>query len=188
MLLASASVALLEMEIVQFRFLYVGLPGLDAVQYLEGDNWLGVALSALMRIPKEKIAWLGAEALRRVIEAPLEERKRFLLGECVQAYLQMDESQQREYDRLLEAKPYQGVKAMNLTVFEKGEISGIQKGRQEGRQEGQREMLRDQMEDKFGELPREILDQLGKLPVERLYPLSRAILRANSLDDLGLVD
>jgi hypothetical protein len=44
---------------------YVGLPGLDAIEYLQGDSWLGVALSALMRIPHERVAWLGAEALRR---------------------------------------------------------------------------------------------------------------------------
>ncbi len=55
-----------ELRPVRFEFLYVGLPGLDAVQYVQGDNWLGVALAALMRIPKDRIAWLGAEALRRL--------------------------------------------------------------------------------------------------------------------------
>ena len=125
-------------------------------------------------------------------EAPLAERQRFLLRECVQAYLQMDESQQREYDRLLEAKPYQGVKAMNLTVFERGEISGIQKGRQEGWlegwQEGRCDVLRVRLEDKFGELPPEVVERLAKVPAEGLKFLSRAILGANSLKDLGLTD
>lgn len=36
------------LEINRFQYLYVGLPGLDAVEYVQGDNWLGVALSALM--------------------------------------------------------------------------------------------------------------------------------------------
>ena len=44
-----------ELPVLVFRYLYVGLPGLDAVQYLESDNRLGVALSALMKIPKDQI-------------------------------------------------------------------------------------------------------------------------------------
>ena len=104
--------------------LYVGLPGLDAVQYLEGDNWLGVALSALMRIPAEQVAWLGAEALRRLTEAPLDNRRKFLLAECVQAYLPMTDEQRREFKALLSTKPYAGVQAMNVTVFEEGLLKG----------------------------------------------------------------
>jgi len=32
-----------ELRPVHFEYLYVGLPALDAVQYVQGDNWLGVA-------------------------------------------------------------------------------------------------------------------------------------------------
>jgi hypothetical protein len=90
-----------ELEVVRFQYLYVGLPGLDGLQYVQGDNWLGVALAALMRIPRERVAWLGAEALRRLTEAPLAKRKQFLLSECVQAYLPMDEALRQEFDELL---------------------------------------------------------------------------------------
>jgi hypothetical protein len=31
---------------------------------VQGDNWLGVALSALMKFPLERVEWLGAEDLR----------------------------------------------------------------------------------------------------------------------------
>src|SRR5262249_22820651 len=55
-----------ELRPVHFEYLYVGLPALDGVQYVQGDNWLGVALAALMRIPRDRVAWLGAEALRRL--------------------------------------------------------------------------------------------------------------------------
>jgi hypothetical protein len=74
-----------ELRPIRFEYLYVGLPALDGVKYVQGDNWLGVALAALMRIPPDKVAWLGAEALRRLQEAPLSDQERFLLGECVQA-------------------------------------------------------------------------------------------------------
>ncbi len=51
-----------ELEVSRFQYLYVGLPGLDGVEYAKGDNWLGVALSVLMKIPPDRVAWLGAEA------------------------------------------------------------------------------------------------------------------------------
>jgi hypothetical protein len=108
--------------------LYVGLPGLDAVQYMEGDNWLGVALSALMRIPAERIAWLGAEALRRLTEAPLDHRRKFLLVDCVQAYLPMTDEQRREFIELLSTDPYKGVQAVNVTVYDEGLMKGELKG------------------------------------------------------------
>src|SRR6266566_8453511 len=79
-----------ELRPVRFEYLYVGLPALDAVEYVQGENWLGVALAALMKIPRERVAWLGAEALRRLKDAPLTEQRRYLLGECVQAYLPLD--------------------------------------------------------------------------------------------------
>src|SRR5262245_47562522 len=74
-----------EFRPVLFQYLYVGLPSLDAVEYVQGDNWLGVALSALMRISPDRVASLGAEALRRLKEAPLTDQQRFLLAECVEA-------------------------------------------------------------------------------------------------------
>jgi hypothetical protein len=55
-----------ELEVTTFRYLYVGLPGPDGVKYVQDENWLGVALAALMRIPPDRVAWLGAEALRRL--------------------------------------------------------------------------------------------------------------------------
>src|SRR5262249_61602078 len=46
------------------RFDYVGLPALDGEAYATGENLLGVALSALMRLPAERRAGVfpgGAE-------------------------------------------------------------------------------------------------------------------------------
>ena len=113
-----------ELDTLRFKYLYVGLPALDALEYLQGANWLGVALAALMKIPKDRIAWLGAEALRRITAAPMSDQKRFLLGECVQAYLPMDEEQQRVFEQLVTGEPYMGVQAMNMTSYEKGAEHG----------------------------------------------------------------
>lgn len=99
---------------------YVGLPGLDAVKYVEGDSHLGVALSALMRIPRDRILWLGAEALRRLALSLLSEQQRFLLSDCVEAYLPIEPGEREKLERALQAEDYVEVQTMNQTTFEKG--------------------------------------------------------------------
>ena len=167
-----------ELQTLKFQYLYVGLPGLDGLQYVQGDNWLGVALSALMRIPRERMAWLGAEALRRIIESPLTEQQRYLLGECVQAYLPLDDELQQEFQKLVTGETYQGVQAMSITWFEQGLEKGIEKG--------YREVLREQLEERFGSLSAAVLERFQQLPAEHLPALARSILRAQSLRELGL--
>jgi Domain of unknown function (DUF4351) len=133
-----------------------------------------------MKIPRERIAWLGAEALRRLREAPFTDQQRFLLGECVEAYLPLDDTGRREFENLLSSEPYQGVKAMNVTTFEKGVNQGIIQGK--------REMLRQQLEDRFGTLPTQVIEKLQNASADEINTLSRAVLRATSLQELGLGD
>jgi hypothetical protein len=167
-----------ELRPIRFEYLYVGLPGLDAVQYVQGDNWLGIALAALMKIPPHRVAWLGAEALRRIQQAPLTEQQRFLLGECVQAYLPLDQDQQREFERLVATEPYKGVQAMNATWYEKGIEEGIEKER--------RSSLRELLEVRFGPLPAAALEKLDRLTTEHLLSLRQQLFSAKSLHDLEL--
>jgi hypothetical protein len=166
-----------ELSTLRFSYLYVGLPGLDAVQYMHGDNWLGVALAALMRIPPEKVAWLGAEALRRLTEAPLTEQQRFLLGECVQAYLPLDEKQRQVYDRLVTGEPFTMVQAMNQTVYEKGIEKGLQKGLQNA-------LLRIGGK-QFGVASSDVETRIRAIHnVERLEALTERVLDAQNWDEL----
>ncbi len=182
------------LEINRFQYLYVGLPGLDGIEYLQGDNWLGVALSVLMKIPADRAAWLGAEALRRLAESPLSEQERFLLGECVQAYLPLDEEQQRQFENLLQSKTYAGVRAMNQTIYEKGMEEGIEKGMEKGmekgiekgRHEGQMELICSLIEDRFGPVSEPIRVALEGLSEDELRHLALKINKAASLTDLGL--
>jgi hypothetical protein len=177
-----------ELRPVRFEYLYVGLPGLDGIEYVQGDNWLGVALSALMRVPKERQVWLGAEALRRITEAPLTDQHRYLLGECVQAYLPLDASQWDEFNDLLTTKPFAGVKKMRATWFDQGVEKGLEKGLEKGREEGRRETLRHQIEARFGPLPKRLRERLQSLPPERVADLVTKVLEAKSLRELRLQD
>jgi hypothetical protein len=167
-----------EFEVLRFRYLYVGLPALDAEQYLTGNNWLGVALAALMRIPEARKAWVKAEALRRLVSCPESEWRRFLLCECVEAYLPLEEPQQREYDQLLRSEPYKEILPMATTWFEKGV--------EQGRHQGERNIVRRQLEKKFGPLSTHAGERLDSWPTDRPGDLADALLTAQSLHELGL--
>jgi hypothetical protein len=103
-----------------------------------------------------------------------------MLAECVQAYLPLDEAQQREFERLLASEAYRGVQAMRATWFEEGEAKGVVRG--------QRKTLALQLEKRFGPLNAQVRERLESLPAERLDELTCAVLQAKSLQELGLED
>ncbi len=134
-----------------------------------------------MRIPAARRAWLRAEALRRVfLECPENDYRRLLLTECIEAYLNLDDQQQLEYEQLIRTPPYQEMIPMMTTTFEKGVLKGIQ--------EGQRRSVRLQLEKRFGPLPPAVRERLDQWPAERLDDLVLALLEAPSLKALGLED
>jgi len=174
-----------EFQTLTFHYLYVGLPGLDGVQYVQGDNWLGIALAALMRIPRDKVAWLGAEALRRLTEAQLSDQEKFLLAECVQAYLPLDERQKQEYERLLLGEPYTKVRAMNKTVFEEGLEKGRERGIEEGMEKGLQNTLLRLGRRRFGPPSDDSENQIHAIQdIARLEALTDRILDVHSWEAL----
>jgi hypothetical protein len=86
----------------------------------------------------------------------------------------LEEAQQREFDRLMATEKYQGVRAMNLTYFEKGEL------------QGQRKLLLLQLEERFGVLPEAVRERVQQMNPEHLANLGKAVLRAQSFQELGL--
>ena len=96
--------------------------------------------------------------------------------ECVEAYLTLDEQQQRDYEQLLQTERYQEIGPMMQTTYEKG------------LEKGQRRALQVQLERKFGPLSTEELRRLEEWSAERLNELLYGILDAPSLKELGLQD
>jgi hypothetical protein len=164
-----------EHRLVHFEYAYVGLPALDAWQYLEGANWLGVAPSALMRVPEERKAELKAVALRRLVASPLNEQQRYLLCECVDTYLPLHGPQLDEFQRLL-------LTERTMHPHMTGTIFG------QGMAQGQRELLQELLEQRFGPLSPQVIERLSAWPPERLRELGKALLTARSLQELGLED
>ena len=104
----------------------------------------------------------------------LTDQQRFLLGDCVQAYLPLDEGQQAEFERMVTSERYEGVTAMNQTWFEKG----IEKGR--------REDVREMLEEQFGPLSPPAIAKLEQLTLDAGGEVRRALRHASSLKELGL--
>jgi 3-methyladenine DNA glycosylase/8-oxoguanine DNA glycosylase len=171
-------------RLLSFTYAYVGLPGLDGEQYVAGEHLLGVALTALMRVPPARRAAVHAEALRRLAVARENDYRRYLLLDCLEAYATLDEAQAQELGELLRTERYQGAQAMAVTTFEKG----VQAGLQQGLQQGQRTTIRTLLESRFGPLSPSAEERLDSLSPERLEALTLALLKAQSLQELGLED
>ena len=148
-----------------FRYFYVGLVALDAETYLRGENPLGVALSALMRMPRERAVQVGVEAMRRIGEAEgLTDQQRYILGDCVESYLPVDEAESRRFHAILEANATKGVPVVNKTRYdlavEAGEVKGEAKGEAKGEVRALRAAVCELLEAKTGPLPPDLAERV----------------------------
>jgi hypothetical protein len=174
-----------EERIEYFRFAYVGLPALDAFTYVQSDNLLAVALSVLMRVADGRRAELKAEAMQRAATSENDEYRRYLLCECIEAYLPLEGPHLAEYEQLLLTPKYQEARMVGQTSYEKG----LKKGEEDGLHKGRLRLLgvlRKQLEHRFGTLDQAVLDRLEALSDEELDTLAERIVTSSSLHDTGL--
>jgi hypothetical protein len=167
-------------RLLSFSYAYVGLPALEGETYVAGAELLGVALTALMRVTPSRRAAVHAEALRRLAGSGEDDYRRHLLLDCLETYTKLDEDQARELGELLRTEQYQGARAMAVTTFERGV--------QEGLLRGQRAMVRKQLEVRFGPLGPAVRERLEGLDPEKLEELAVALMKGQSLKELGLED
>jgi hypothetical protein len=152
-----------EYRILRFEYAYVGLPALDAAQYVSGEHLLGVALSTLMRVPPERRAELYLQGLQRIVRSGENDWRQFLLAECLEAYANLDDEQKAQVQALLTTEQYREVAPHMTTTFERG----IQQGIQQGILQERRQTALLQLEAKFGPLAPEVTQR-----VEALSPSS----------------
>ena len=166
-------------RLLTFEYAYVGLPGLDGEQYVAGEHLLGVALTALMRVPPSRRAEVHAEALRRLAKARENDYRRYLLLDCLEAYAMLDKAQAQQLGALLRTERYQGTQTMAMTTFEKGRANKVCEAG--GRAQ---EAARGPVRPVESQCPR----ALDSLNPEQLEALALALLEARSLQELGLED
>ncbi len=117
-----------ERQVLRFEYAYVGLPGVKGEPFATGENLLGVALSALMRLPEDRRAELYAEGLKRIAASGENDYRRFLLAECLEAYADLDEAQKERVQALLHTEAYREVEPLMKTTYERGIERGIEQG------------------------------------------------------------
>lgn len=162
-------------RLLRFEYSYIGLPALDGLPYFNGANVLGLALSALMKLPATDRARIKAEGLAKIARAPENGAKKELLAECFNNYLRLAPADEPEFDRLWAER----------AAEEKQVVNSL---KEDGRRSGTRDIVRKQLAKKFGELPQVTLNRLYELSVERLEEIALALMDANSLKELGLTD
>jgi hypothetical protein len=167
-----------ERRLVYFEYAYVGLPALDAEEYMHGENILGVALAALMRVPEERRAELKAEGLRRIMRANEDDARRFLLTNIIYTYLLLNEAEQAKFERLMTTEAYAGVPEMITTWAEQE--------REKGAIENSRKLVQAALERRFGPLTPQMHSTIRGLPLARLDEVLLALVDGKSLADLGL--
>jgi Domain of unknown function (DUF4351) len=185
-----------EHRVVRFEYAYVGLPALDGEQYATGENLLGVALSALMRLPPDRGAELYAEGLKRIASSGENDYRRFLLVECLEAYAELDEAQKERLQALLHAEPYLEVGSLMKTTYERGIEQGIEQGIERGIEQGiergieqgERRLTLRLMEAKFGPLSAKVKRKVEALSPDALARLQIDLLKAQALEELSLDD
>jgi hypothetical protein len=165
-----------DFNVMTFRYHYVGLPALDAVQYAEGENLLGVALASLMQSAKESRAMLGADSLVRFGQANLTDYQRFLLSECVYAYLPLDEEGRQLFERITAVEPYSKIIPRNKTPYDFGLEDGVRKGA--------RLLAIALLESKFRAVPQTFLDRIEKLSQPELQVLAIKTPTAATIEEL----
>ena len=170
-----------ELTPLRFEYCYVGLPKLEARDYLNHDVLLGAALAALMRVSPEDRARLRADAQLRIAKSNESPKRKFLLNDCVEAYLPLaEEQQEREYHELLSSNEYEEIKMIAETTYDKGFGQGVG--------QGELNMLVRMLEGKFGPLSETEKQKARELLVMPPKTLTDRFLSASDKKDLGLVD
>ena len=75
---------------------------------------------------------LYAEGLKRIALSGENDLRRYLLVECLEAYIQLDEAQKEQVQALLHTETYQEVESLMKTTYERGIEDGIERGIERG--------------------------------------------------------
>ena len=206
---------LFDKEIITFRYTSIGLPDLSAEEYLEKDNILAPALSVLMRLEGMNRVIRKLKALDRLIQAPVDEARIFLLTSIVEKYSKLTPEEQEEFNALavrqeaIEMKEYvtdyekrgikigisqgleQGIEQGISKGIEQGISKGIEQGIVEGLHQGvargKRESLLRLMTRKFGLLPVSIVNRINIMEDSmELDTLLDRVLDAATLTEMGV--
>jgi hypothetical protein len=125
-----------------------------------------------MKAERDQWPTLGADALLRLADAPVNDHQKFLLSDCLQAYLTLDEAGQALFETITKAEPYSRIQAMNKTPYDNGQESAM------------RNAAIALLESKYRSVPKPFLDRIGSLGYDDLLALVVRIPNAVSMESL----
>ncbi len=167
--------AVFDTTVLRFEYEAVGLPDLEAEDYVKLDNPLAPALSALMRPgPTGRLAQ-KLQSLRRVLSSDVDEARKSLLVNLIQTYSPLNVAEEAELNAQIEPQTRQEVEAMLMT-WEDTVIA-----------RGKRDTLLRQLRHKFGDLPADLEARVKSIEtVDELDQLLDQVVDARSLDEMRL--
>jgi len=171
-----------------FHYISFGLAGCDPSAYLARPEPLAWGLAALMRGGDLSRPALKLACLARIAAADLGEKRRLLLVDCVEMYLELNPEEEAEYSDLCAVRQSREEKVMAIvmTWSERMKAEGMEKGLQQGLR-ALREVLLNQLEQRFGPLPEQTRARVEAISsLERLTRLGSRVLTARSLAALRL--
>jgi hypothetical protein len=171
------------LDVLCFKYLYVGMPALDGIEYLQRGDEVAASLITLMRVPDDQLpaaAWAAQEC---VAQSSRTEQEKFLLLRMIETYLQFrTPDQEQEYLQLKNEETFREASQMAVTTFDKGVAAGMERAL-----ERQRRIVAGMLAERFGELPDDFRTRLNQLSLDEIDDLCRRFARAESLDDLQLI-
>jgi len=172
--------------LLRFEYASIGLPALDAREFLRGSNLLGIVLSPLMQLPTANRPQILIEGIERIADSDENEYRKHLLAECFENYFPLQPGERDDYNRLVAERHTEGRRLMN--GLELRELRGERRGEQRGALISRREIVVKLLTKKFGPLPDAVLVKIESASVERLDEILLAVLDAKSLAELDLID
>ena len=183
-----------DTPILTFVYQAVGLPDLDANQYLSRPGALSPALSSLMRLAGTRRVIRRLKTIGQAGILQADEARQALLLAVIEKYLPLNADEQSEFDQLLTDPTKTEEQKVMLTYekrgYDKGIEQGIERGIEQGIKEGilrgARRTLLGLLRARFGEVPQGAVDKVNAAPLDEIDALTTATLSAPTLDAMGL--
>ncbi len=165
---------------VNFKYRQIKLKDLDYRKYLRSKNPLAYALMAKMGYDHRQMVQTKSEFCRLIAGSKkINPARRYLLMEFVEAYMQLNSREQKEYDQMIdEQEEFKEVKKM-ITVYEK---RGIEQGIEQGVLEGKKEALLLLLKSRFGFIDNALEDDV--MHISSVAKVERLLKKAAVVDDI----
>jgi hypothetical protein len=172
-------------EYARLDYWRIAVRSLPTTQYLAPGSVLGAALAALMRPPDGDRVSHRIAILEMIDAARLDDARQYLLVNLVQTYLELNATEQAEYNRRLQVEGKTAVETLELTWGERKVLEGRAQGLEEGARQARREAVRDVIRTRFGAVPADLEARIAQAEEPELTQLLQRAALAVRIEDLN---